>query len=255
MRNWRILLASALCMVGIEAHQCKQDYCTNFALGAGVVYEGLQVTSKPYADSAGGFIGINAMHYSRIMAYQADLQVGLINAARYAAIHNAQTERANNVGHFIVANYNLGFNLLGRLDSPLLLFISLPIQSHNLNWHANERLLHDAIFIGFKLYGHHAIGSNFFLAYQAGYAYAIDGRYRIGSYSNVSALQGGHQAQLGLSLFLKREVVDFKYDFYTSLRGIYTNLNQSRDIAATPTHYNANERFLILLEFGVQFGL
>ncbi|MCI5787430.1 MAG: hypothetical protein MR025_08325 [Helicobacter trogontum] len=219
--------------------------------------------NMPNFSSAGGYLSLHTNYYSKWLAFNYSLQTGLLNVVQHGHIQGlSNVNPPSSVGGFVLMDINAGLNL-GSLKTPILLTLSLPINMYNLGWNIKQRLLTESIFMGFNLYSSTKLTNRFILAYQFGYGYNIWGRYRIDSYGNIAAMQGGHRFLLDLSLLYKRKDAESifykkqKADFYVSLKAIYYILEPSKTIHInnTPVYYNASNNLMLNLEFGIGFGI
>lgn len=245
------------------AYKCYESYCAHFGIGSGVAYANFKAGGMPDFNNIGGYLSAFANYYSKRLAFNYDLQVGLFNVAQSGYIQGLNNINSQDrMGGFVLMDLNAGLNL-GSLDKPILLTLSLPVNMYNLGWNVAQRLSSEAIFLGFNLYSNTKLTERLRLSYQLGYSYCVSGRYRIDSYANIATLKGGHRLLFNLNLLYKRENAESSFtnkdkaDFYASLKGIYYMLEPSNTIHInnTPLHYNASNNLMLTLEFGVSFGI
>lgn len=217
----------------------------------------------PDFNNVGGYLSAFTNYYSKRFAFNYDLQVGLFNVAQHGYIQGLNhINPPNSMGGFVLIDLNAGLNL-GSLETPILLTLSLPVNMYNLGWNVAQRLSSESIFLGFNLYSNTKLTKRLRLSYQLGYSYCVGGRYRIDSYANIAALNGGHRLLFSLNLLYKRENAESSFtsrdkaDFYASLKTIYYMLEPSNTIHINniPVHYNASNNLMLTLEFGVGFGI
>ena len=110
------------------------------------------------------------------------MQVGLFNVAQSGYIQGLNNINSQDrMGGFVLMDLNAGFNL-GFLEKPILLTLSLPVNTmYNFGWNVAQRLSSEAIFLGFNLYSNTKLTERLRLSYQLGYSYCVSGRYRINS--------------------------------------------------------------------------
>lgn len=245
------------------AYKCYESYCSHFGIGAGVAYANFKAGGMPDFNNVGGYLSAFTNYHSKRFAFNYDLQVGLFNVAQHGYIQGLNhINPPNSMGGFVLIDLNAGLNL-GSLDKPILLTLSLPVNMYNLGWNVAQRLSSESIFLGFNLYSNTKLTERLRLSYQLGYSYCVGGRYRIDSYANIAALNGGHRLLFSLNLLYKRENAESsltnkdKADFYVSLKTIYYMLEPSNTIHINniPVHYNASNNLMLTLEFGVGFGI